>query len=94
MTGTPPTLGDHPQQSLRGLPAPAADFLPPLAAVGAPSVVDPQGPDVLGDGMPNVDLLMGADLCTVRWDLRGDGGILPCTDRWWTCRQWKKDMSY
>ncbi|KAJ1151327.1 hypothetical protein NDU88_004110 [Pleurodeles waltl] len=31
---------------------------------------------------------------TVRWDLRGDGGMFPCTDRWWTCRQWKKDMSY
>ncbi|KAJ1164186.1 hypothetical protein NDU88_004631 [Pleurodeles waltl] len=26
---------------------------------------------------------------TVRRDLRGEGGILPCTGRWLTCRQWK-----
>ncbi|KAJ1122201.1 hypothetical protein NDU88_000704 [Pleurodeles waltl] len=26
-------------------------------------MVDPQGPDVLGDGTPNPDLLLGADLC-------------------------------
>ncbi|KAJ1109698.1 hypothetical protein NDU88_007058 [Pleurodeles waltl] len=61
-TGTPPTLGGHPQLSLRHLLAPAANVLPSLPAVGALSVVDPQGPDVLGDGTPNILLLVGADL--------------------------------
>ncbi|KAJ1133555.1 hypothetical protein NDU88_000038 [Pleurodeles waltl] len=61
-TGTPPTLGGHPQLSLRRLLAPAANVLPSFPAVGAQSVVDPQGPDVLGDGTPNILLLVGADL--------------------------------
>ncbi|KAJ1155351.1 hypothetical protein NDU88_008081 [Pleurodeles waltl] len=39
-----------------------AQVLPSFLAVGAPSVVDPQGPDVLGDGTPNTVLLVGADL--------------------------------
>ncbi|KAJ1143990.1 hypothetical protein NDU88_010292 [Pleurodeles waltl] len=61
-TGTPPTLGGHPQLGLRRLLAPAAKVLPSFTAVGAPSVVDPQGPDVPGDGTPNILLLVGADL--------------------------------
>ncbi|KAJ1136456.1 hypothetical protein NDU88_002873 [Pleurodeles waltl] len=60
--GTPPTLGGHPQLGLRRLLAPAANVLPSFPAVGAPSVVDPQGPDFLGDGTPDVLLLVGADL--------------------------------
>ncbi|KAJ1171506.1 hypothetical protein NDU88_003367 [Pleurodeles waltl] len=57
-TGTPPTLGGHPQLGLRRLLAPAANVFPSFTAVGAPSMVDPQGPDVLGDGTPNILLLV------------------------------------
>ncbi|KAJ1162997.1 hypothetical protein NDU88_003460 [Pleurodeles waltl] len=60
--GTPPTLGGHPQLSLCRLLAAAANVLPSLTAVGAPSLVGPQGPDFLGDGTPNVPLLVGIDL--------------------------------
>ncbi|KAJ1193873.1 hypothetical protein NDU88_003169 [Pleurodeles waltl] len=60
--GTPPALEGHPQLSLRRLLAPAANVLPSFTAVGTPSLVDPQGPDVLGDGTPNILLLVGADL--------------------------------
>ncbi|KAJ1100842.1 hypothetical protein NDU88_005917 [Pleurodeles waltl] len=61
-TGTPPKLGGHLQLGLRRLLAPVANVLPSFPAVGAPSVVDPQGPDVLGDGTPNILLLVGADV--------------------------------
>ncbi|KAJ1199857.1 hypothetical protein NDU88_003689 [Pleurodeles waltl] len=61
-TGSPPTLGGHPQLGLRRLLAPAANVLHPFTAVGAPSVVDPQGPDFLGDSTPNILLQVGADL--------------------------------
>ncbi|KAJ1144717.1 hypothetical protein NDU88_011014 [Pleurodeles waltl] len=60
--GTPPTFGGHPQLALHRLLAPEANVLPSFTAVGAPSVVDPQGPDVFGDGTPNILLLVGADL--------------------------------
>ncbi|KAJ1104267.1 hypothetical protein NDU88_001679 [Pleurodeles waltl] len=60
--GTPPTLGSHPQLGLRRFLAPAANVLPSFTAVGVPSVVEPQGPDFLGDGTPNILLLVGADL--------------------------------
>ncbi|KAJ1177494.1 hypothetical protein NDU88_002749 [Pleurodeles waltl] len=69
--GTPPTLGGHPQLSLRHLLAPAANVLPSFPAVGAPSLVDPQGSDVLGDGTPNVLLLVGADLHDMHRGRRG-----------------------
>ncbi|KAJ1114300.1 hypothetical protein NDU88_002539 [Pleurodeles waltl] len=61
-TGTPPTLAGHPQLGLRHLLAPVVNVLPSFPAVSAPSVVDPQGPDFLGDGTPNILLLLGADL--------------------------------
>ncbi|KAJ1192814.1 hypothetical protein NDU88_002120 [Pleurodeles waltl] len=51
-----------PQLGLRRLLAPAANVLLSFPTVGAPSVVDPQGPDVLGDGTPNILLLVVADL--------------------------------
>ncbi|KAJ1215667.1 hypothetical protein NDU88_003275 [Pleurodeles waltl] len=31
---------------------------------------------------------------TVRLAMRGDGGIFSCTDRWWTCQQWRNDMPF
>ncbi|KAJ1125467.1 hypothetical protein NDU88_003899 [Pleurodeles waltl] len=61
-TGTPPTLGGHPQLGFRRLLAPAPKILPSFTAVGVPSVVDPQGPGFLGYGTPNILLLVGADL--------------------------------
>ncbi|KAJ1148719.1 hypothetical protein NDU88_001547 [Pleurodeles waltl] len=61
-TGTTPTLGGHPQLGLRRLLAQAANVLRSFPAVGATSVVDTQGPDFLGDGTPNILLLVGADL--------------------------------
>ncbi|KAJ1130700.1 hypothetical protein NDU88_009050 [Pleurodeles waltl] len=61
-TGTPTTLGGHPQLGLRRLLAPAANVLPSFMGVGAPSVVDSQGPDFLGDGTPNILFLVGTDL--------------------------------
>ncbi|KAJ1194331.1 hypothetical protein NDU88_003620 [Pleurodeles waltl] len=61
-TGTTSTLGGHTQLDLRRLHAPVAKVLPSFTPVGAPSVVDPQGPDDLGDGTPNTLLRVGADL--------------------------------
>ncbi|KAJ1082337.1 hypothetical protein NDU88_002505 [Pleurodeles waltl] len=69
--GTPATLGGQPQLCLRRLLAPAAQVLPSLAAVGAPSMIDPLGPHFLADGTPNTLLLVGADL-EERYRMKGN----------------------